>query len=789
MINTDTLQKLEFPKLLDVIAGFTHSDASRAEVLAITPLADPKEIGQRFGQVEEIRSLTRLGVPLRLAEFTDIFPVLEMVRPADALLNPIELQAFIDPFRILVVLSRQFGYRQDIPLLVELAGHVTGFPDILEALERTIDRDGGMLDTASRLLSEIRGKKRALTARIRKRLEEIVRERSVAIFLQDDFITQRSGRWVIPVRMDSKGMVPGVVHDVSNTGETAFMEPIEIIGLANELENLAAEEKGEQIRILREICGWLREDTAQIEEEFRLLVRLDLLNSIAGCADLLDAEVPIVAARHSLKLVQARHPLLLLMHREHAGAPVVPLDLQLGDTEADTGSPDRVMVITGPNTGGKTIAIKTAGLLTLMALAGIPVPAAGTSSFPLVSDLLVDIGDEQAIEKSLSTFSSHVSKIAAILRQADSRALILLDELGTGTEPIQGAALACAVLRELYERGPLVLATTHLTEIVGFVHRSEGMINAAMEFDRKTLLPLYKLKPGEPGESHAIETARRYGLPDHVIDYAQGLVGRVGSEFQALLAELKEQRQAYETRHAEIEAREAALTERERILEVRSAETEERRRSTLEKAWREAKELVQGARRELNLVLDEARREKRESAREQLRARERQVDQALRELSGESSLPLGEIVEGSRVGISSLGCDATVLKVDRRQGRLRVQAGNIEMDVPLDDVTPPAGKSQAGHRREPRAKGEEDGIAREINLIGQRVDEAMARLEPFLNQASLAGYAEVRVIHGVGTGALRRAVHEHLDGHPLVSGFRSGERFEGGMGVTVVTLG
>lgn len=784
MINSDSLKKLEFGKVLDRIARFANSEATIAAVTSLVPMSDLNDIMLRFGRIEEIRGLSRQGVPLRLSRFEDILPALELVRPGDAILNPIDLQAFIPPFQLLRTLSRQLGYRQDIPLLKGMAGTLTGFPDILEALERTVDRDGGMLDTASNALFEIREKKRGITSRIRRRLEEIVRERSVAIFLQDDFITQRSGRWVIPVRMDSKGMVPGVVHDVSNTGETAFMEPIEIIALANELENLAADEKAEQIRILKEICGWLREDAAQIEAEFGALIRIDTLNCIAGYADLMAAEIPVIdAAGSPLRLVQARHPILLLMERESSGTKVVPLDFSLSH---DT--PDRVMVITGPNTGGKTIAIKTAGLLTMMALAGIPVPAASTSVFPILGDILVDIGDEQAIESSLSTFSSHVSRIASIIGRADSSALVLLDELGTGTEPVQGAALACAILKELSARGALVMATTHLTEIVGFVHRTAGMQNAAMEFDRKTLLPLYRLKPGEPGESHAIETARRYGLPDHLIEYAQTLVGRVGSEFHALLGELKEQRLEYESRLSELDAREAAVADLQRRHRELLADAEEKRRAGMEKGLREARELIQSTRRELNQILDEARREKREASREKLLASEKRVDEALRGLTGEKPLSFGDIREGSRVQVLSLGCDATVLKVDGRQGRVRVQAGSLEMEVPIGDLLKPSGRGTVEHRRHKRSGADETEHPREINLIGQRVDEALTMLEPFLNHASLSGYGEVRIIHGVGTGALKRGVRQYLKGHPLVADFRDGDSYEGGGGVTVVSL-
>ena len=784
MISVETLQKLEFIKVVERIAGLAHSEATRQQVFAIAPLLSREEIGLRFGLVEEVRALASLGITLRLSSFDDILHPLDLLRPVDSILNPVDLQLFISPLKTLSALSRQFAYREDIPLLKRLVGDLTGFPDILAALERTIDRDGSFLDSASRLLKEIRDRKRSLTARIRKRLEEIVREKSVAIFLQDDFITQRSGRWVIPVRMDSKGMVPGVVHDVSNTGETAFMEPIEIIGLANELENLAAEEKAEQIRILREICGWIREDAEEIEAEFKALVQIDLLNSIALFANQVKAESPSISDGAELRLVSARHPLLLLLSQERGGADVVPLDLSLG---ADLAC--RTMVITGPNTGGKTIAIKTAGLLTLMALSGIPVPASSGSLFPLVTDMQVDIGDEQAIERKLSTFSAHLSRIAEIIRHADSRTLILLDELGTGTEPVQGAALACAVLDELHERGGLVLATTHLTEIVGYVHRSEGMQNAAMEFDRTSLLPLYRLKVGEPGESHAIETARRYGIPDRVVDHAQSLVGRVGSEFHALLADLKEQRLVYQERIACLEAREASLVAREAEHHDLMAEAEERRRAGLEQGWREAKELVQSTRREMNRILDEARREKREAAAlERLREKERLIDSALKGLGVGKPGTKGEIKEGSRVQVSSLGCEATVLKLDSRQRRVRVRAGNLEMEISLDEVTISDGARKKANIQARRPEPAAPEAAREINLIGKRVEEALAELEPFLNHASLEGYGEVRVIHGVGTGALRRGVREHLRSHPLVADFRGGENYEGGGGATVVKL-
>jgi len=786
MIRKEMVRTLEFDRILQEISRYCHSGASRDAVLGMLPLAEQEAIAGRFGMVEEIRNLISQGIALRISTFDDVRPVLEKLRPVGAVLAPLELVAFIPLLENLAAIAGQFAYRHDIPLLRELAGAVSGFPDILDPLKRSLDSEGNILDTASRLLFELRTRKRSLTARIRKRLEEIVRERDITVFLQDDFVTQRGGRWVIPVRMDSKGQVPGVVHDVSNSGETAFMEPLEIIGLANELENLTAEEKVEEIRILREICGWIREDSDQIEEQQAILIQLDLLNSIAVFANSIEAEVPRIGAGLPLRLKQARHPILLLLQREGSLARTVPLDLSLGDE-------DSVMIITGPNAGGKTIALKTTGLLFLMALSGIPVPADGSSSFPLITSLLVDIGDEQSIQSSLSTFSAHVANISSILSQAGKHSVILLDELGTGTEPVQGAALACAVLQDLQEKGALVLATTHLTDIVGFVHRREGMVNASMEFDRETFTPLYRLKRGEPGQSHALEIARKYGLPGSVIERAHGMIGRMESEFHALLDDLKEQRRNYEETLSDLQRRVREVAEQEALLESRRAGWDRERREALEKAYQNAKEVVSGVKRELNAILEEAKRERSRSAMKKLVVVEEQVETKLREFEPSSGLTIDQVREGDTVFVRTIGFDALVVKVDGKTGRIRVQAAGKELEIPVTDLgkrsgaTPPAAKkSRRKAAEEKEAEREETPL--QLHLIGLRVEDALTKLEPFLNHASLDGLGEVRIVHGKGTGALKRAVREYLEGHALVASFRDGEPFEGGAGATVVKI-
>jgi DNA mismatch repair protein MutS2 len=784
MTKRDALKLLEFDKILAVIAGFANSAPSRQAIHEILPQSSRTAIETSFGRVEEIRRLAQLGIPLRLSPFEDIRPLLAEVRPEGSVLDPHDLVIFIPFLQTVATLAKQFAYRSDIPLLQALAGNLTGFPQILDRLEVTLDFEGNILDTASSLLQDLRARKRGLTARIRKRLEEIVREPKVALFLQDEFITQRSGRWVIPVRMDSKGMVAGVVHDVSNTGETAFMEPLEIIGLANELENLAAEIKGEEIRIVREICRKIRQAADAIGAEFTTLVRLDLLNSIARFADLLEAHPPLLSETPLIRIKGARHPLLLLLHRQGKAPEPVPLDLSLGL------SPDRnsSMVITGPNAGGKTIAIKTVGLLLLLALAGIPVPADPSSTLPLADELLVDMGDDQSIESSLSTFSAHMANMAEILHQVGRRSVVLLDELGTGTEPGQGAAIACGVLKELQGKGALVLATTHLTDIIAFVHRTEGMVNASMEFDQQALTPLYRLQTGEPGQSHAIEIARRYGMPATVIEFAAEMLGSRETEFHTLLAELKLKRLQNEELQTELKERQQRLAEREQLLAVRLAEAEQAKLEALGKAFTEAREIVTTIKRQTRAILDEARLEKSRDALKMLEAIETDVEGKLREYRQETPLKLTDLSAGDVVFVRSLGFDAAILKIDGKQQRLRVRAGQREVEVPLAEIAAKKGKLLKEERSARKKAGDDLEASYELKLLGLRLDEALSRIEPFLNHASLAGLGEVRIIHGTGTGALMRGVRDYLDGHPLVREFRSGEQLEGGNGVTIVTM-
>jgi len=781
MIKKATLQALEFNKILNIISQFSHSEVSQKSVLEICPQYNRDTIEKRFGQVKEIRRLSHEGSPLSLSHFRDITGLIEKVKPEGGILEPGELATFIPVLRIMHDISLHVKNNNAVPLLQKLIAHVTGFPEIQDIMERSLDNEGKILDTASPALSYFRRQIRSLDRKIQKRLEDLLHDKSIMHFLQDTFITKRTGRWVIPVRMDSKGQISGVVHDVSRTGETAFVEPLEIIGLANELENLSAEEKAEEMRILRDICQRIRKSVKELREQYETVVYLDVLQSIAKFADLLNLGVPQMNDASEIRLVTARHPLLMLLQREGAIKEVVPIDLSLGGENT-------IMVITGPNAGGKTITIKTAGLLLLMALSGIPVPADSASSFPLVHNILVDIGDEQSIESSLSTFSAHISHIAEILEQTDEKTVVLIDELGTGTEPSQGAALACGVLEHLRRKGSLVFSTTHIMEIVAFIYKTEGMVNASMEFDQKMLTPLYKLRIGDPGQSHALEIAQRYGLPGSIVDFAKKMIGDVHIEFHTLLAELKDKRLSYENSLQELERQRREYGEKEKALIERFIQAEVHASQILEKAYKEAQEIVLATKRHMHELLDEMKREKKQETMKNLEKMHREIKEKLESFRKEPVLSINEVREGDIVFVRSLGYDATVHNVDRHHKRLRVKAGKMDIEVPLSDVSTKQGRAPEKGAGEGVFIEKGESICTTLNIIGLRVDEAISDVERFLNQAALSDLQEVTIIHGIGTGALMRAVHQHLDGHPLIKKYRSSNQIEGGRGITTVTM-
>lgn len=787
MITKNTMEILEFHKLLEEISRLAHSNASSTAIHELCPFSDKAKIQLQIGLIQEVRRLAHQGTPLRFLFFSDLQNVIRRVRIEGAVLESLDLSGFIPVLSMARELSLHISGEHSLPLLSDLISDVTGCPDILQALEKSLDTEGNILDSASLTLADLRKNIRKLEHNIGRKLETLMREQTVSVYLQDVFVTKRAGRWVIPVRMDAKGEVSGVVHDVSKSGETAFIEPLGIINMSNELENLIAEAKAEEIRILRSLSSAVRGRADEVLHTYNVIVYLDTLNCLAVFADRLSMQPPLINRKGRINLVDARHPLLLLASSAtETKKPVVPLTVALGDES-------RVMVITGSNAGGKTIAIKTIGLLLLMSLSGMPVPADATSSFPLVKRLLVDIGDEQSIESSLSTFSAHVAHIAEILEKGDQDSLVLIDELGTGTDPDEGTALACAVLKEMSMSGALVFATTHLNGIKSFVHVTDSMTNASMEFDQDTHTPLYRLKPGEPGQSHALEVARQYGIPDRIIRAARQIMGRAKIEFDSLINDLQKKRIHYAAILEEMRRRKRAIETDQTRLSHMIKEAEEQRKKIRADAQREALEILSDAKALLHREVDDLKRKDKEALRRSIKniaERSRQISEKIHEYEEPfEQIAADTVRKGDPVFVRPLGHDATVCDINLQAGRVKVRSGGMEVDVRVSEIGPARGVLPPNQSEKRETLHTVDAAASSrLHLIGMRVDEALSLLEPFLNQAVLAGLSEVKIVHGRGKMLLAKAVREHLTGHPLIRTFRSGEQEEGGEGVTVAFL-
>jgi DNA mismatch repair protein MutS2 len=775
--NRTLYEELEFDKILFHLSAYCKSDATRKEIFSIRPLKSIEEIIYRQGLLREVDLLSDRGNPLNILSFQDISEPLKRVKLADSVLEPKEIYEIAIFLKASLTILSQIKENPSLRLLNDLVSFLSGQPQLLKLLQKTVDREGNILDDASYELSELRKGIRRLEQKIRSRLQELIKKEEVAKFLQDNFITQRSGRWVLPIRMDSKGQVPGVVHDISKSGETAFIEPLSIIGLSNELENLIAEAKAEEIRILRRVSNQIRSVAIEIESEFKIITFIDMLNALSCFSRDLKMGLPTIGSENKIILDKARHTLLEINNKS-----VVPLDINLGTDST-------VMVITGPNSGGKTITIKTIGLLTLMALSGMPISADSSSYIPFVKEILIDIGDRQSIENNLSTFSAHISTLSEIVQKASQESLILIDELGTGTDPEEGSALACAILKELRDKRSLTFVTTHLTEIKVFAHKNEGMINASMEFDQKTFTPLYRLKIGEPGYSYAFQTAKRFGLPDHIIGYAQSLIGTKNIELDSLLRDLHQKKRYYESEMQKIHQMEEEIRKKEELIERTLSEAELKNKEVLLNAYKKAEEIITITKRQAYSIMEEIKKRDRTEIKDAIKRLEKiknTIQESVKEIKGiEHPSLIDHIKEGDTVYISPYGTEAYVVRV-LDENRLKVRKGNIEFEVNLAQVSKVSQVVKESGSINVELKDE--AFISQINLLGLKVEDALSRLEKFLNRAFLSDISEVKIIHGIGTGALLRAIKDYLSGHPLIKDFRKAREEEGGLGVTIAML-
>ena len=784
-----SIRTLELPRVLQLLSEQAVSPEAKELALAVRPETDYEDVLRLLDQTDGARAMIVLrGAP----GFSGVKPVKDLLDRADrgGSLNIPELIRIGDLLYAARRAKEYFNADAAEPTALDqifLSIHGNRFLE--DKIRRCISDENTVADAASPELADIRRHMRAALAKSRQILQKIISSPSYSKVLQDNIITQRDGRFVVPVRADQKGNLPGLIHDVSSTGATVFVEPMGVVQANNEYAELQAKEQAEIDRILAELSADAAAHRRDIQWDHDALVQLDLIFARGELSYKMDAIRPQVRRDGLIRLRKARHPLL-------DKKTAVPIDIELGGA-FDT------LVITGPNTGGKTVSLKTLGLLTLMTQCGLHIPAGDRSEVSVYERVLADIGDEQSIEQSLSTFSAHMKTIVEILQEADRDSLILFDELGAGTDPVEGAALAIAIIQHVRALGARAAATTHYAELKTFAMTTPGVENASCEFNVDTLAPTYRLVMGIPGKSNAFAISRRLGLPEEIIDRAAARLDAENVRFEDVLTKLDQQRQEMEKDRAE--ARRLKLEMEQSAGKAREyrKRLEEERSKVVEKAQSEARAIIQEARDASDLALSELKELKkrqdldwqqvndgRAEARRLLNEAERSIGGAAQE--PEAPPPTRPARAGDTVELVSMGTRASVLSVNK-DGTLQLQAGILKITAKQDEVRVVEGETQSqkeARRIVQRAQHTLRAAAApsEIDLRGMMTDEAIAVLDRFLDTAMMGKLESVTIIHGKGTGAVRKAVREHLKRSRYIKSFRPGRYGEGEDGVTVAEL-
>lgn len=785
------LKALELDRVLEMLAREATCDDAKELALKLKPVNDIDEAQLLLSQTEDAYSLlARFGAP----SFSGLKNVNNALSRAAAggELNTSELLAIAGTLRAVRSLYEWYGHFSSVRTNLDFFfGGITVNKYLEAKIFSVIISEDEISDKASDELFEIRRKKRAKANSIREKLDGIIHSAHYQKFLQEPIVTQRNGRYVVPVKSENRADVPGLVHDMSASGATVFIEPVSVVDANNEIKILESREREEIRRILFELSTEAGSFSESIKSSYDSAVMLNLIFAKAHLAEKMKASMPLLNKEGIIELNKARHPLL-------NPETVVPTDIMLGG-EFDT------LVITGPNTGGKTVAIKTLGLLTLMAECGLLIPAGDNSRIAVFENVLVDVGDEQSIEQSLSTFSSHIVNIIDIMKQAGDNSLVLIDELGSGTDPIEGAALAVSIIEYLRAKGARIAATTHYAELKAYALETDGVSNGSCEFDVNTLRPTYKLLIGVPGRSNAFAISERLGMDKSVVEEAKKIVGNENRSFEAVLESLeatrleleKEKDRAEKAVQAADRMRSKAQSEKDKIAQLKANE--------FEKAKREAEKIINSAKRQsadFLLKLEQLKKEAENSnATEVARKTRREIKNRLGEMQEiidprelaenwdeDYKLPR-PVVKGDAVIIRGIG-EGEVLEVGRE--KVLVQSGIFKTRVKMGDLMltekkkkPKPVSQRSVYRTTSRADAD---VTTELDLRGQTVDEALMNLGLFIDKCVLNNIPEIRIIHGKGTGALRSAVTQELRHHPNIKAFRLGVYGEGENGVTIAEL-
>lgn len=783
-IDIKSMEKLEYSKVINQLSEYTVSDLGKQKVKELRPEITHDKVERMLEETDDAVNILRLKGGIPLASFHDVRPYVKRME-IGAVLSGEELILIGQLIKGMHEIIHFFTdlNKEDIKLLhlYELIDQLIELPQLQRRIYATLTESGSVLDDASTALRSIRTSIRQTESNVREKLNSIVRG-SQAKHLTDSIITMRNDRFVIPVKAESRGVFGGVVHDQSGSGQTLFVEPQSVLDLNNKLKRLESEEKYEVDRILAELSAEILPHAADILTNLTVLIDLDVIQAKARYGRDLKATRPIVSKANVIALYDARHPLI-------PEDEIVANDIALGESY-------KTIVVTGPNTGGKTVILKTLGLLQMMGQSGLYLPVQEESSIGVFNHILSDIGDEQSIEQSLSTFSSHLTTIVSILEVIDKDSLVLFDELGAGTDPQEGAALAISILDHIGAVGSYAMITSHYPELKLYGYNRPETMNASMEFDIDTLSPTYKLKMGVPGRSNAFEIARRLGLNSDIIDTARTLMTSESQSVDEMIQDLNDKQQEAELHASALRQR---LLEAQRLhsdLKREFSDYQSEKDKLMEKAKAEANEIVESTKRKADEIIEDIRQKQLEGSGGQS-IKEHEFIDAQSQLSGlkyeETLLKQNKVLqkqkekkilkEGQSVKVQSLGQQGIL--VEKVDNEWVVQMGMLKMKLPEDDLIV---TEEEKEKKTTTFTGSISTVGMEVDLRGERVDAALSRLSQYLDSALLSNYQKVTVIHGHGTGAVRSAVHEALKKHPRVKKYETAPANQGGTGATIVTF-
>ena len=783
-MNYKSLTTLEYDKIIDRLVSFAASDKAKERLKKLVPMTDIHDINAALSETSDALSRVYAKGAVSFSGVHDIGASVKRLEIGSSL-NTVEL---LHMSSLLTAAARVKNYYEDT------TDSLTGYFHALEPLtplnteiKRCILSEDEISDDASANLRSIRRQKVLAAERIHTELNKMLNSSSVRNCLQDFVITSRSGRYCLPVKAEYKSQVPGMVHDQSATGSTLFIEPAAVVKLNNDIRELELKEQAEIEAILAELSAKASEFTDELLTDFQVLTTLDFIFAKAQMSKQYKCSCPVMNTNNYINIKKGRHP-LIDPHK------VVPIDIYLGKNF-------NLLIITGPNTGGKTVSLKTVGLLTLMAQSGLHIPALDHSELAVFDNVFADIGDEQSIEQSLSTFSSHMTNTVSILKEADAHSLILFDEIGAGTDPTEGAALAISILNNLHKRGITTMATTHYSEIKVYALTTDGVENACCEFDVESLRPTYRLLIGIPGKSNAFAISKKLGLPDYIIKDASARMDADDVQFEDLLSDLEHSRITIEKERAEINAYKQEIQQLKDELKTKSDRLDERRDKILRKANEEAAAILKDAKEYADQTMNKhgmtvKELEKQRSAiRDKMNKRQEKLSVQAAKPKAHKAHDISEFKVGTHVRVLSMNLIGTVTAPPSPKGEITVQMGSLSTKTKINNLEILVGyKDPEEAKKAPKGAGgsgkikmsKAASISHEINLLGLTVDEAVAKLDKYLDDAYISRIPQVRIVHGKGTGALRNGVTAYLRGVPYIKSFRLGEIGEGDTGVTIV---